>query len=191
MSILLWVPVVSAAVALIGLILAWTTHNRLVELGTRADEAWSDVTVQLKRRADLIPNLVESVKGAAAHEQATLTQVVAARSALLQATGQGPRAAAVAEGEFADALRSLLAVAESHPDIKTNHNFLALQHELVNTEDKIQAARRLYNGSARNLNIKLRAFPSNIFAGLFHFHGREFFEVADRAGLEDPAAISF
>jgi LemA protein len=187
----LWVVVgVAVVVVLIG-VLIWALYNKLTRLGLRVDEAWSDMTVQLKRRADLIPNLVESVRGYAAHEQAVLEKISAARADMLKATDEGPRATADADNLFEGALKSLFAVAEAYPDLKANHGFQQLRQELVNTEDKIQASRRFYNGSVRDLNTKIRTFPANLFARGFGFTEREFFELADRTGLDEPTALNF
>ena len=172
-------------------IFLWATYNGLVRLNIRVDEAWSDITVQLKRRADLIPNLVESVKGYAAHEKQVFEDVTAARSAVLSATGQGPAATAKAENQFEGALKSLFAVAEAYPELRASENFQQLQAELVDTEDKIQASRRFYNGGVRDLNTKIQVFPNNMFAGMLGFKQREFFEVEDMASVEKPVEVKF
>jgi LemA protein len=166
-------------------------YNGLVRANVRVDEAWSDITVQLKRRADLIPNLVNTVKGYAAHEKGVFEEVTKARAAVVNA--QGVQETAQAENMLAGALKSLFAVAEAYPDLKANENFKALQDELVDTEDKIQAARRFYNGSARDLNIKIQTFPTNIFAGMLGFKVREFFEVdeAEAAAISQPTEVKF
>ena len=169
----------------------WVTYNGLVRLNVRVQEAWSDITVQLKRRADLIPNLVETVKGYAAHEKKVFEDVTAARSNVLSATKEGPAAAAKAENQFEGALKSLFAVAEAYPDLKASQNFQELQGELVDTEDKIQAARRFYNGGVRDLNTRIQQFPANMIAGMFGFKNREFFEVEDQAKVEEPVAVKF
>jgi len=166
-------------------------YNGLVRTRVRADEAWSDITVQLKRRADLIPNLVESVKGYAAHEKEVFEAVTAARSNVINATAQGPKATAQAENQFEGALKSLFAVSENYPQLRATENFQQLQEELVDTEDKIQASRRFYNGAARDLNTKIQSFPSNILAGMFGFKEKEFFEVADQAAVEKPVDVKF
>ena len=166
--------IVLGLAVVIGIFL-WATYNGLVRLNIRVDEAWSDITVQLKRRADLIPNLVESVKGYAAHEKQVFEDVTAARSAVLSATGQGPAATAKAENQFEGALKSLFAVAEAYPELRASENFQQLQAELVDTEDKIQASRRFYNGGVRDLNTKIQVFPNNMFAGMLGFKQREFF----------------
>lgn len=157
-------------------------YNSLVRLNVRVDEAWSDITVQLKRRLDLIPNLVSTVKGYAKHEAEVLENVAKERAGTV--SGQtSVQEAAQTENMLTGALKSVFAVAESNPDLKANQNFLQLQAELVDTEDKIQAARRFYNGSARDLNIKVKTFPTNVFAGMLGFKAREFFEV-DEAEAE-------
>ncbi len=170
------------------LVVIWATYNSLVKTNVRAEEAWSDITVQLKRRMDLIPNLVESVKGYAKHEAQTLEKVVAQRS---NAIGGSVEETAKTENMLSGALKSLFAVAESYPDLKANQNFLQLQEELVDTEDKIQASRRFYNGAVRVLNTKVQMFPTNIFAGMLGFKKREFFEVEDRAAAEKPVDVKF
>jgi LemA protein len=166
-------------------------YNGLVRAKVRVDEAWSDITVQLKRRVDLIPNLVESVKGYAKHESGVFEEVTKARSSVVNA--QGVKETAQAENMLEGALKSLFAVAEAYPDLKANQNFLQLQDELVDTEDKIQASRRFYNGAARDLNIKIKVFPNNIFAGMLGFTEREFFELdeAAQAEAEKPVDVKF
>ena len=149
----------------IGFLIA--TYNGLVKLKNRVEEAWSDITVQLKRRTDLIPNLVNTVKGYAAHEQGVFDAVTKARSAIMDA--KTVQEAADGENMLEGALKSLFAVAEAYPDLKANQNFLQLQQELVDTEDKIQASRRFYNGGVRDLNTKIQTFPVNVVAGMFVF----------------------
>lgn len=166
-------------------------YNGLVKLKIRVEEAWSDITVQLKRRADLIPNLVETVKGYATHEKEVFEKVTEARSAVMDATSKGPAETAKAENMFEGALKSLFAVAEAYPDLKANENFMQLQQELVDTEDKIQASRRFYNAGVRDLNTKIDMFPSNIVAGIFNFAKREFFEVEDLASVQKPVDVKF
>lgn len=166
-------------------------YNSLVRLNVRVDEAWSDITVQLKRRFDLIPNLVSTVKGYAAHEAETLEKIAAERAGM--ASGGSVKEAAQAENVLTGALKSVFAVAESNPDLKANQNFLQLQAELVDTEDKIQASRRFYNGSARDLNIKVKTFPTNIFANMLGFKVREFFEVeeSEAEDIQKPTEVKF
>lgn len=182
----LWIVI--GIVVLIALFL-WITYNALVTLGVRVDEAWSDITVQLKRRLDLIPNLVESVKGYARHEKGVFEAVTEARANVLSA--KGVKDTAKAENQFEGALKSLFAVAEAYPDLKANENFIELQRELVDTEDKIQASRRFYNGGVRDLNTKIQVFPNNVFAGMLGFKKREFFEVEDREVAEKPVDVKF
>jgi LemA protein len=156
------------------LIVLWLviSYNGLVTVRNRAQEAWSDIDVQLKRRYDLIPNLVEAVKGYMAHEAGVFENVTKARSQAMQATGP---AKAGAEDALSGALKSLFAVSENYPQLKANENFLSLQNELTDTEDKIQAARRFYNGMVRDLNTKIQVFPTNLFANMFGFKSMEFF----------------
>lgn len=150
-------------------------YNSLVRQKNRAQEAWSDIDIQLKRRHNLIPNLIETVKGYAAHERATLDSVTAARSQALAA--QTPAEHAKAENALSSTLKSLFAVSEAYPDLKANANFLELQRELSDTENKIQASRRFYNGVVRDFNTAIETVPSNIIASLFGFTQREFFEL--------------
>ena len=185
-----WVWIIIAVVVVL-IIAVIGVYNGLVKLRVRVDEAWSDITVQLKRRADLIPNLVESVKGYAKHESGVFTAVTEARSAIMSAAKEGPAAAAKAEGQFEGALKSLFAVAENYPALRANENFLQLQAEITDTEDKVQASRRFYNGGVRDLNTKIQTFPSNIFASMFGFKKREFFEVEDRAAIEEAPKVDF
>lgn len=183
-----WIIIGIIAVVVIALVVM---YNTLVRSNVRVDEAWSDITVQLKRRADLIPNIVNTVKGYAKHESGVFEEVTKARSAVVNA--QGVQETADAENMLTGALKSLFAVAEAYPDLKANENFKQLQDELVDTEDKIQAARRFYNGSVRDLNIKVKTVPYNIFAGMFGFKEREFFEVeeAEAAAIAKPTEVSF
>lgn len=169
-------------------------YNRLVTLRERVEEAWSDITVQLKRRADLIPNIVDTVKGYAKHEKGVFEEVTKARAATVDAAQSGDvNKAAEAENMFTGALKSLFAVAEAYPDLKANENFKQLQDELVDTEDKIQAARRFYNGSVRDLNTSAQTVPTNIIANMFGFKQREFFEVdeAEAAEIANPVDVKF
>jgi LemA protein len=183
--------IVIVAVVLIGIILA-AMYNGLVRLNVRSDEAWSDITVQLKRRADLIPNLINTVKGYASHEKSVFEDVTAARAATLSA--QTPAEAAKAEGDFQKTMKSLFAVAEAYPDLKANQNFLELQSELTDTEDKIQASRRFYNGVVRDFNTKRKVFPTSVFAGMLGFNkDKEFFELdeATTAAIQNPVNVQF
>lgn len=172
-------------------IFMWATYNALVTLRVRVNEAWSDITVQLKRRLDLIPNLVNTVQGYAKHEKSVFEEVTAARSNALNA--QSVEETAQSENMLSGALKSLFAVAEAYPDLKASQNFLELQNELVDTEDKIQASRRFYNGGVRDLNTKIQIFPNNIFAGMLGFKQRTFFELdsAEQATAEKPVDVKF
>lgn len=162
--------------------------NGLVRARNRVKEAWSDIDVQLKRRYDLIPNLVETVKGYAAHESGVFEKVTAARSAAMHA--QGPTQKAQAENVLSGALKSLFAVSEAYPTLRASENFAKLQDELSDTENKIQAARRFYNTNVLELNNKIETFPTNIFAGILHFSKENFFEVAGEAERA-PVAVKF
>lgn len=167
-------------------------YNGLVRLNVRANEAWSDITVQLKRRYDLIPNLVNTVKGYAKHESGVFEKVTEARANALSA--QGPAETAKAENQFSQTLKSLFAVAEAYPDLKASQNFQQLQAELTDTEDKIQAARRFYNGVVRDFNTKRTVFPTNIFASMLGFkQDKEFFELDDAAMVtaSQPVNVEF
>jgi LemA protein len=152
-------------------------YNGLVRLRNRIDNAWSQIGVQLQRRHDLIPNLVETVKGYAAHERQTLEAVVQARNTALQAQNAGPAAQAQAENVLTGALRQLFALAEAYPDLKANQNFLSLQEELTSTEDRVAYARQFYNDEVLKYNNKIQSIPSNMIAGMFNFTEREFFEA--------------
>jgi LemA protein len=180
--------IVIAVVVLLVLIIAGM-YNGLVKTRVRVEEAWSDITVQLKRRYDLIPNLVNSVKGYATHEKEVFEKVTEARANALNA--QGVKETAQAENQFEQALKSLFAVSENYPQLRATENFQQLQAELTDTEDKIMASRRFYNGAARDLNIKIDTFPSNIIAGMFGFKKRDFFEVDDVAAVEKAVNVSF
>ncbi|MEV8250682.1 LemA family protein [Microbacterium sp. NPDC076768] len=182
------VLIVVGVILLIGIYL-WATYNSLVQLKVRVDEAWSGITVQLKRRADLIPNLIETVKGYASHEKAVFENVTRARAETLSAGGPGE--AGIAEGHIQQALRSLFAVAEAYPQLQASTNFLQVQQALVDTEDKIQAARRFYNGGVRELNTKIKVFPNNLFAKGLGFTEREFFEVADSSAISEAPRVQF
>lgn len=180
------------AVVVLLVIVFGAMYNGLVRLNVRAQEAWSDITVQLKRRYDLIPNVVETVKGYASHEKTVFEDVTKARSQALNA--QGVKETAQAENQFEDTLKSLFAVAEAYPQLKANENFKALQDELVDTEDKIQAARRFYNGVVRDFNTKRTVFPTNIFANMLGFKtDKEFFELdeAQMAQAQEPVNVKF
>lgn len=158
-------------------------YNGFIALINRAKEAWSDIDVQLKRRYDLIPNLVETVKGYATHERELLEKVAEARSKAMQA-GNNVKAKSEAENVLAGTLKSLFAVSENYPELKASANFLELQKELTDTEDKVQAARRFYNGNVRDLNIKIESFPSNILANIFNFNKMDLFEIENKEEKE-------
>lgn len=181
------VPVILFAIVGVILLYVVVAYNGLVTLRNRVSEAWSDIDVQLKRRYDLIPNLVSTVKGYAAHESGVFEKVTEARANAMQAGNAHDKAQA--ENMLSDTLKSLFAVAEAYPDLKANQNFLELQRELSDTENKIQASRRFYNGNVLELNNKIDMFPSNLIAGVFHFTKSEFFEV-DEAEKE-PVKVTF
>ena len=185
---LLWI--ILAIVAVIAIFL-WATYNSLVTLRIRVDEAWSDISVQLKRRLDLIPNLIETVKGYAKHESGVFTAVTEARTSVMNA--KGVQETAAAENQLEGTLKSLFAVAEGYPDLKASQNFVELQNELVDTEDKIQASRRFYNSGVRDLNTKIQTFPHNIVAAMFRFVNRDFFDVDDseRSAANKPTEVKF
>lgn len=165
-------------------------YNRFVTLTNRVKEAWSDIDVQLKRRYDLIPNLVETVKGYAKHENSTLEQVTAMRTRAMGATD--PKERADAENMLTGALKSLFAVSENYPDLKANTNFLELQRELSDTENKIQAARRFYNSVVQDLNTSVQSFPSNIVGKSFGFKESEFFELGENEkAAKEPVKVTF
>lgn len=166
-------------------------YNRLVTLRNRSDEAWSDIDVQLKRRHNLIPNLVETVKGYASHERSVFENVTKARAEAVSAEQSGdPKKMQEAENMLSGTLKSLFAVSENYPDLKASQNFVELQRELRDTEDKIQASRRFYNTNVRDLNIKTQSFPSNIVASIFNFKKRDFFEVENPEERE-PTKVQF
>jgi len=181
-------------VAIVSIILIWgiVAYNRFITFKNRADEAWADIDVQLKRRYDLIPNLVNAVKGYAAHEAGTFEKVTQARTMAMQAeSGGNAKAIAAAENMLAGTLKSLFALSENYPDLKANTNFLELQRELSDTENKIQAARRFYNGNARDFNTALEVFPSNIIAKMFSFTQREFFDLEENDVAKNPVEVKF
>lgn len=180
------IAAIIVGVVILGLIIL---YNGLVSAKNRTEEAWSDIDVQLKRRYDLIPNLINTVKGYAAHEEKVLQAVTNARAEAIASSGN-----VAAQGEhenmLSDTLKSLFAVAENYPDLKANQNFLELQNELSDTENKIMAARRFYNASVMDLNTKIESFPTNIFASLFGFSKKVFFELNDAAAKE-PVSVQF
>jgi len=179
--------------AVLVVVLLWVVfaYNSLIRLSNRVAEAWSDIEVQLKRRYDLIPNLVSTVKGYATHEASTFEKVTDARAKAISA-GSGTMAdKAAAENMLTGALKSLFAVSEAYPDLKANQNFLELQRELTDTEDKIQAARRFYNTMVRDMNTRIQSFPGNIIAGIFHFATKEFFDLPDADAAQKPVEVKF
>ena len=177
------------ALAIVGFVVF--AYNSLVTWRNRVGEAWSDIEVQLKRRLDLIPNLIETVKGYAAHEKQVLQELTEARASM--ANAQKPEDYAQADGMLSGALKSLFAVAENYPDLKANENFLELQRELTDTENKIQASRRFYNATVRDYNTKIETVPTNIIAGLFKFEKADFFELGEeeKEKAEKPVEVKF
>lgn len=186
------IVIIVVVVVVLLILFAAAMYNGLVRLNQQANEAWSDITVQLKRRYDLIPNLVNTVKGYASHEKTVFEDVTKARANALNA--QSPAAAGKAEGGFQAALKSLFAVAENYPDLKATENFQELQAQLTDTEDKIQASRRFYNGVVRDFNTKRKTFPTNMFANKLGFkQDKEYFEVdeAETAAVQAPVDVKF
>lgn len=181
--LIFWIILAVLLIILIGI------YNGLVSAKNRVDEAWSDIEVQLKRRYDLIPNLVETVKGYAAHESGVFEKVTQARSQAMQAGSMQERLKD--ENMLSGALKSLFAVAENYPDLKANQNFMKLQGDLTDTEDKIQAARRFYNGVTRDYNTKIQQFPGNLFASMFNFAKREFFDIDENGPEGQPVKVQF
>ncbi|HEX2047779.1 MAG TPA: LemA family protein [Acidimicrobiales bacterium] len=181
------ITIVLIALAVLVLLYAIVTYNSLVRLRNRIQNAWAQIDVQLRRRYDLIPNLVETVKGYAKHERETLEAVTEARAQAINA--QGPVEQARAENVISGALKSLFAVSEAYPDLKANQNFLALQEELTGTEGRISYARQYYNDAVLRLNTKIQTFPSNILAGMFGFKEHEYFEADDTS--RGPVSVQF
>jgi LemA protein len=177
----LLVTIIIVAVIVLAIIIFVVMYNGLVKLRNRVDSAWSQIDVQLQRRHDLIPNLVETVKGYAAHERQTLEAVIAARNTAVQAQQAGPAQQAQAENMLTGALRQLFALAEAYPDLKANQNFLNLQEELTSTEDRISYARQFYNDQVMRFNTKIQTMPSNIIAGMFNFREREYYDAEEGA----------
>jgi LemA protein len=184
-----WLWIVLGVVALV-VILGIVSYNRFVSGRQLIKDSWANIDTELRRRYDLIPNLVETVRGYAAHERGTFEEVTRARAAAVSATGS-PAEQAAAEGPFVAALRQLLAVAENYPDLKANQNFLALQSELSNTEDRLQTARRFYNANVREYNRRVQSFPSNVVAGSFGFKVEQFFEVEESLRQAGAPQVSF
>ena len=179
--------IVIGVVVLLLVIIVIASYNGLVQLRNRVDNAWAQIDVQLKRRYDLIPNLVETVKGYAAHERQTLEAVIQARNMAMSA--QGPAQQAQAENMITGALKSLFALSEAYPDLKANQSFLQLQEELTGTEGRIAYSRQFYNDTVQKYNTKIQTFPTVVLAGMFHFGPREYFEVEDAA--RDAVRVSF
>ncbi len=182
--------IIIGAVVLLIIVFIWGTYNGLVKTNERVNEAWSDITVQLKRRADLIPNLVETVKGYAKHETAAIKEVSEARAKMMGA--KSVQSTADADKSFTGALSRLLAVSEAYPELKADQNFQQLSSELSDTEDKIQAARRFYNAGAKEINTKIKMFPVNLFNG-FGFKEREYYEVStdEQAKIKEAPEVKF
>jgi LemA protein len=176
-----WIILVIIAIPFLAIILI---YNKLIRGRTRCEEAWSDIQVQLKRRHDLVPNLVNTVKGYAKHEKQLLENVTKARNQAIQAKDM--QETTQKENALSSTLKTLFAVAENYPDLKANANFLELQRELTDTENKIQAARRFYNGNIRDFNIAIQSFPTNIIAGNFNFEKKDLFELATKKEAEVP-----
>lgn len=184
----LWVVIVVGAFVLLWIV---AVFNGFVRLRNRVEEAWSDIEVQLKRRTDLIPNIVETVKGYASHEKKVFDDVTEARTRVMSAEQKGDvKQMGQAENMLSGALKTLFAVAENYPDLKANVNFLDLQRELADTENKIQAARRFYNTNVRDLNTKIESFPDNVIAGMFNVKKREFFDI-DEEKEGKPVSVRF
>ncbi|PIS32333.1 hypothetical protein COT40_00590 [Candidatus Peregrinibacteria bacterium CG08_land_8_20_14_0_20_41_10] len=185
---MLWFLIILAVIVLGGILI----YNSLIALRNHVKEAWSDIQVQMKRRYDLIPNLINTVKGYAQHEDKVLEQVTQARTAAMASSGS-PKEQAEAENQLKSALKSLFAVSENYPDLKANQNFLHLQQELVDSEDKIQAARRFYNTNVMKLNTKIEVFPANLLAKSFNFKKEEFFEIDESklAEVSEPVKVEF
>ncbi len=175
---------------IVAVVLLWVVYayNRLIKLRQRAKEAWADIDVQLKRRYDLIPNLLETVKGYARHEKDVFDNVTRARASAVNAQTVGEHARA--ENALSQTLKSLFAVAENYPELKASQNFMALQQELAETENKIQSSRRFYNRNVRDLNIRIESFPDNMVAGIFKFEKASLFELEDEAARQAPK-VSF
>ena len=181
--LIFWIVLAAIVLIVIGL------FNSLVRSRNQVDEAWSDISVQLKRRYDLIPNLVSTVKGYAAHESGVFEKVTQARAAAMGAGSLDDKSKQ--ENMLSGALKSLFAVAEAYPELKANQNFLQLQNDLTDTEDKIQAARRFYNGNVRDYNTKIQTFPGNLFASIFGFNKKDFFGIDESGAEAQPVKVQF
>ena len=183
------VTIIIVVIVVLAILFFVLAFNSAVRLRNRVDSAWSQISVQLERRHDLIPNLVETVKGYAAHERQTLEAVTNARTGAVQAQQAGPAQQAQAENVLTGALRQLFALSERYPDLKANQNFLALQEELTSTEDRIAYARQFYNDSVQSYNTRIQTFPTVVIAGMFNFQKREFFEA--EPGTAEVPTVQF
>lgn len=185
------IPLIILIIVIVIVLVMVAIYNRLVKLNVRTDEAWSDIEVQLKRRYDLIPNLVETVKGYAKHEKGVFEKVTKARTDALSAKTIEDKSKA--ENALSETLKSIFAVAEAYPDLKASSNFAKLQDEITDTEDKIQASRRFYNGNVREINIAVQSFPTNLFANALGFKKRELFDLdeAEEAKAKEPVKVKF
>jgi LemA protein len=184
MNLMIWIPVIIVVLLVVFL---WFTYNSLVNRKTRVDESWAGIDVQLKRRSSLIPNLVETVKGYAAHEKEVFERVTEARASLMNAGS--PKEKAEADNMLSGTLKSLFAVSENYPELKANENFLGLQRDLSDTEDKIAYARQFYNSNVRDYNIKTKVFPNVLLANMFGFKSAEFYEAENEA--RQDVSVSF
>lgn len=188
MESLIFLGIVVLLVLTIGIYL-WSTFNGLVRLNFHCEEAWSEISVQLKRRADLIPNLIESVKGYATHEKTVFEDVARARAETLSA--RGPAESGVAENHVHSALKSILAIAEAYPQLQASQNFVQLQGELVDVEDQIQSSRTIYNDGVSRMNTRIKMFPTTLFVRGLGFNERGFFDVPDPASIVEPPHVQF
>lgn len=182
-------PIAAGGIVVLSAFWMIAAYNSLVKMRNRLQEAWSDIEVQLRRRYDLIPNVVETVKGYAAHEKGVLENVTKARAQAISA--KTPQERMQAENMLTNTLKTLFAVSENYPDLKANANFLELQRELADTENKIQAARRFYNGNVRDYNTAIQSFPTNIMAGMFGFKKEEFFDLDEEPSAREPVKVDF
>lgn len=183
------ITLIILAILVVGVLFVVGLYNKFIRLVQQTKEAWADIDVQLKRRYDLIPNLVNTVKGYAAHESQTFEKVTAARTAAMNAGTLAEKGAA--ENMLSSTLKSLFAVSESYPELKANTNFLELQRELSDTENKIQAARRFYNGNVRDLNTAVQVFPGNVIAGMFNVKTQEYFQLEEGSAEKEPVKVEF
>ena len=184
----IWIPI-----AILAILIIWVigVYNRFITFKNRAAEAWADIEVQLKRRYDLIPNLVNTVKGYAAHESGTLEKVIAARNSAMQSMAGANPDHAAAENALSGTLKSIFALSENYPDLKANTNFLELQRELSDTENKLQSARRFYNANVRDFTTSLQVFPGNIIGKMFNFTAPQYFDIPDDGVESKPVEVKF